>query len=350
MNPIAYFVGSARSGTTVLRRIVRAHPRIAVTNETHFVPRFYQRRTGMSCDGFVSRALLEALVAYHRFPRLGIGREELEGLLAADEPIHYSTFVSRLYDLFGRRQGKRLVSDKTGSYVRHIPTLHELWPSTRFVHLIRDGRDVTLSVLSWKEAPGASRSATWAEDRVSTTALWWKRNVQLGRAGGANLPPGLYHEIRYELLVSKPAEECEALCAFLKLPYHAAMLRFHEGRTRTDPGLSSKRAWLPITPGLRDWRSQMAGGDVERFEAIAGDLLEELGYERAYPSPSQEALERADRIRRAFVKEAHARGRPLPESLGGMNPSGNADVSQPPENTSMGSNAREKGRSHAQNT
>jgi hypothetical protein len=313
MNPFAYFVGSARSGTTLLRRILRAHPELAITNETHFVARFYEKRKGLTAEGFVTPAMLDALLNYPRFPRFRIAREQLQRLMPVEEPVHYSTLISGFYDLFGENEGKRLVGDKTGSYARHIPTLHELWPSSRFVHLIRDGRDVALSVLSWKEAPGASRSAAWSEDPISTTALWWSRNVQLAREAGADLTPRLYYELRYESLVNRPKQECEAMCAFLGLPYDGAMLRFHEGRTRTDPGLSSKRAWLPITPGLRDWSSQMPREDLERFEAVAGDILEELGYVRAVPSPSSKALEWANHVRAAFVRDALARGRSLPK-------------------------------------
>jgi hypothetical protein len=69
------------------------------------------------------------------------------------------------------------------------------------------------------------------------------------------------------------------------------MLRFHEGRERTEPNLDAKKAWRPVTQGLRDWRSQMSQQDVERFEAATGDLLDELGYERAVPNPVAEALE-----------------------------------------------------------
>ena len=68
------------------------------------------------------------------------------------------------------------------------------------------------------------------------------------------------------------------------MPYADTMLEFHEGRTKTKPGLDAKRAWLPITSGLRDWRSEMPTEDLERFEAAAGDLLDELGYERL-PQP-----------------------------------------------------------------
>ena len=85
------------------------------------------------------------------------------------------------------------------------------------------------------------------------------------------------------------------------------MLDYHRGRMRDATGLSAKDAWLPPTPGLRDWRAHMAPGDVELFEAIAGDLLTLLGYERACDSipAAVEALGR--RCRDAWVAEVGER-------------------------------------------
>jgi hypothetical protein len=137
--------------------------------------------------------------------------------------------------------------------------------------------------------------------------------VLLGQEDGGALGPELYYEIRYETLVSQPATECAALCDFLGLPYDDAMLSFHEGREKADFGLDAKKAWRPITSGLRDWRSQMTLDDIERFEAAAGDLLEQLGYPRAVPDPPQEKLEEATRIRHAFTQEVRAKGKRLPE-------------------------------------
>ena len=95
---------------------------------------------------------------------------------------------------------------------------------------------------------------------------------------------------------------------FLELCYDDQMACYHEGRTRHEPGLSAKAAWLGPTPGLRDWRRQMQERDVELFEAIAGDALSEAGYERACRriSPAIEAV--ADRCRRWWA--AHMPGRP----------------------------------------
>ena len=309
-NPYVFIVGCPRSGITLLKRMVNAHPQIAITPETHWISRYFKKRKGLTREGLVTPELIPKLFEYHRFPHLKISREDLEKLIASGEPVPYANFVSGIFDLYGKPHGKRLVGDKTPGYVRDLPLLHALWPTARFVHLIRDGRDVCLSMLEWRRAHrSAGRFSTWNEDPVSTTALYWEWLVRRGREDGISLGPDLYYEIRYESLVANPGGECAALCSFLGLPYDDAMRRFHEGRRKTDPRLSAKKAWLPPTPGLRDWRSQMPAEDVERFEAAAGDLLDELGYPRTFPRPQSETLRHASRMRDFFDQDRRAKGR-----------------------------------------
>jgi Sulfotransferase family len=309
-DPYLFIAGCARSGTTLLQRIVDAHPEIAITPGLHWISRHFKNQNRL-----VTPELVSELTEHKRFAQFEIPREEFEGLLGSGEPVPYPTFLNRVFGLYGKIKNKPLVGNKTTSYVRSILELHALWPDAKFVHIIRDGRDVCLSILNWKKADRtAGRYASWEEDPVSTTALWWERKVRKGREDGVVLGPGLYHETLYEDLVDDPQRECKRLCEFLGVPYDDAMLRFHEGRERVESGRSAKSAWLRVTPGLRDWRTQMSTGDVERFEAAAGDLLEELSYERAVPNPSSEALEQAARIREAFTRELLARGDRPPES------------------------------------
>jgi hypothetical protein len=304
-DPYLFIVGCARSGTTLVHRIVDAHPEMAITPEMHWITRQFKSRNGL-----VTPKLVSELAGHKRFAQFEIPREEFEGLLGSGETIPYPTFLNRVFGLYGKIKNKPLVGNKTSGYVRRIPTLHALWPDAKFVHIIRDGRDVCLSILNWKKAERtAGRYASWEEDPVSTTALWWERKVRKAREDGAALGPGLYHEMLYEDLVEDPERECKRLCEFLGIPYDDAMIRFAEGKTRTDlPNArkTPKKAWLPITSGMRNWRTEMPVKDVERFEAAAGDLLEELGFERAVPNPSSEALEQAARIRGAFTREALA--------------------------------------------
>ena len=311
MNPFVFIVGCPRSGTTLLRRIVDAHPEIAILRaETHWIPKLLDERAGVTADGRVTQELVPALLAQRTFPKLEIDEGDVERLVSTAGPA-YSSVVSGIFDLYGRRHGKRLVGDKTPGYVRSIPTLHDLWPSARFVHLIRDGRDVCLSALSWerKQRDFALRFRSWRGDRVATAAHWWSWHVSSGREAGADLGARLYFELRYEDLVAEPEAACRRLCAFLSVPYDERMLRFHEGRTRQKAGLSAKRAWLPVTTGLRDWHSQMETGDVELFEAAAGTLLEELGYERGEPFPSKAAHDDAARVGQLFAEDVTARER-----------------------------------------
>jgi hypothetical protein len=312
-NPYVFIVGCPRSGTTLLKRIVDAHERIAITPETHWIPRFWRKRVGVKRDGTVTPEILAALFAYRKFGNLKIDPADVGALLAGDRPVGYAGFVSGVFDLYARRRRKPLAGDKTPGYVQHLPLLSELWPSARFVHIVRDGRDVALSVLDWDRAPRtAGRFATWEDDRLTTAALWWERFVRLGREAGRILGPERYHELRYEDLVADQAGVCRAICRFLDVPYDDAMERFSEGRTKNAPDLSAKRAWRPVTAGLRDWRRQMSAADLERFEAAAGALLEEIGYERGAPAPGREAQRHAATMRDRFTKDPHFKERALP--------------------------------------
>jgi hypothetical protein len=261
----------------------------------------------MTAEGLVRPKLISHLSKLPWFTGMGISREELLNLMEHGQRVHYSDFVTGIFELYGKAAGKALVGDKTPNYVRKMRTLHALWPRARFIHLIRDGRDVCLSVANWPtgasqpDKPGSF--VTWHDDPVSTVAFWWELNVRLGREAGSWLGPELYHEIRYEHLVNRPAELSARLCGFLGLAYDDAMLHYHEDRAKADPEIDAGHPRLPVTTGLRDWRSQMSPADVERFEAAAGGLLDELGYPRAFPRPRAEKLENASRIRSLLVQD-----------------------------------------------
>jgi hypothetical protein len=309
MNPYVFFVGCPRSGTTLLRRIGDAHPELAMIRELHWLPLWWKRRIGITPDGIVTEELVDRLLEHGRFSQLELAPDRVAELAAAGPPKHYARFVTELFDLHGETKGKRLVGEKTPRYVRHLRTLHSLWPQAKVVHLIRDGRDVCLSMLDWSKAErDVGRLPTWEEDRVTTAALFWEWNVRLGREG-ASLGPELYYEVRYESLVSDPRAECARLCEFLGIPYDEAMLRFHDGRTKSDVGLSAKKARLPVTAGLRRWQEQMPPGDARRFEAAAGPLLDELGYGRSAESLSVGELEHAVRLRDAVSEHVGSRRR-----------------------------------------
>jgi hypothetical protein len=178
-NPYVFIVGCARSGTTLLERMLNAHPELAIIHETHWITRFYEKPKGLTKDALVRRKLIARVCGHHRFRNLHMSRSDVTGLLGRDEALPYASFIKRLFELYGAREGKRLVGDKTtGNYIRKLPLLAELFPQARFVHLLRDGCVATLFY-------------RWLRDvaAVSTgTAFRWRGIATIVQAGIHGFP------------------------------------------------------------------------------------------------------------------------------------------------------------------
>ena len=272
-------------------------------------------RLSSTADPPLTSRLVQRVRHHRRFHRLGIDDSAIER--AAAGAGTYGEFLSNLFTEVAKAKGKPLVGHKRPTYVRHMMVLDRLFPWTRFLHIVRDGRDVALSILDWArpesgKARGPGLFALWDEEPVAACALWWESLVTQGRRDGAILGSGRYLEVHYDPLVERPEEMLGAVLSFLGLHFSEEAMHFYverfepQLRDRADsgsvppgsrPGDWAKRAWLPPTPGLRDWRAQMAPRDIELFEAIAGDLLEDLGYERAYPRVSAAVADVAERCR-----------------------------------------------------
>ena len=313
-NPYLFVVGAARSGTTLLQRMLDAHPLLAVVNETYWLPRKYWERAELTQDEAVTPALFPLLLDSPKLERMGFGETDLRRIAGDGAPIRYVDFVRRLFDEYAARQGKQPVGDKTPGYVRRMAWLHELWPEARLVHIIRDPRDVCLSMVDWR---GGERTAgqfgTWQLDRVVSSALYWRYSVAMGRETGVALGAQVYFEARYEDLVTSTESELGRLCEFLGIQFDAAMQNYHVGRARPKPGRSSKAQWHPPTTGLRDWTTQLAAHAIAAIEVAVGELLGELGYPPG-GSPAAPALLAHSRRGSLGVHREPPRRRPAPSA------------------------------------
>jgi hypothetical protein len=279
------FVGCGRSGTTLVRAIFDSHSQLAVTHHAQFIVSMGRhRRRYEDIHGLRTQRFLTDLFASHRFPLLQLSEDEVRQAVA-DPPPSYADAVRRVLGLFAARQGKPRYADKTPGHVLRIGLLGELFPEARFVHVIRDGRS---SWLGYRERGFGPQS-------LADAAFNWKGRVLRGRKAGLALGPSRYREVRYEGLVEHPEATLEPLCRFLDLEYEPDMLRYHE-RAETvlaGMGASGRTAFenvaRPLTKGMRDWRQELSFEEQALFDAIAGELLGELGYERT-PSPASASL------------------------------------------------------------
>ena len=127
--------------------------------------------------------------------------------------------------------------------------------------------------------PAGVVTRVWAHPRtVPDFACQWRREVLAARALGRRVGPERYLELAYEALVRDPGRELARVCAFAGLTYEPAMLGYADDvDVSTKPHQQNLKR--PPTAGLRDWRAAMSDHDERAFEAVAGDLLAELGYE-----------------------------------------------------------------------
>jgi Sulfotransferase family len=276
--PFLFIVGRGRSGTTLLRAMFDAHASMAVPPESHFLVRMGKTRRRYERDGgFAAERFAHDLAGQYGFRRWEIDEPTVVGRLVEVGVTRFPDAIRQVFALYAERQGKTRYAEKTPINVMHIPTLATTFPEAHFIHLIRDGRDVALSYLD----------ADFGTETLAESAIYWRRFVRKGRRDGTRLGDR-YREIRYEDLLREPEAALRSLCEFVDLPYDPAMLDYHrragELLRSTPRSEHHQRLHLPPTVGLRDWRTQMDPGDVELFEAIAGEALVEVGYERATTS------------------------------------------------------------------
>lgn len=267
-----FLVGRSRSGTTLLRAILDSHPDLAIPPEAHFLVPMARTRHRYEHDaGFDVDKFCIDLARHESFSWWQIDSAELASAMTPP-PTSLPDALRRLYASYAARQSKSRYGDKTPDNAERLTLISGIFPEACFIHIVRDGRDVALSQIAHGFMP-----------RLEHAAYFWDRTIRRAREASRSLGESRYREVRYEELVADPVATVSRLCDSLDLSFREEMLRYFE---RADEILYPKmrhdeNVYRPPTMRLRDWRAQMAPGDVALFESIAGDSLEAAGYERA---------------------------------------------------------------------
>lgn len=274
-----FIVGSQRSGTTMLRLMLNQHSRLCVPFESAFIPEFSKRLKEFG-DLTRQENMAQLLTAICHNPFVEKGNLVPDpGAVLAKNPQSYPAVINAIFTELALRHRKPRWGDKTPGYEQEINLLWSLFPGCRFIHLIRDGRDVALSL----------RSLSWGSRDLIQSARDWAWKVMLGRKMGSMIP-GHYLEVHYETLVTQPAESLAKICEFLDEPFEEEMLGYHHSAEAFMPPdslrwhQSSVSTPDPAKVGL--WRTAMSPADQFVFERVAGEALELFGYERPLLQPT----------------------------------------------------------------
>ncbi len=263
-------LGVRRSGTTLLRVMLDRNAALAVPDESYFVPQLARRHRGtVDPVAFVDDLRrLPTLVEWGLDP--GAVAQRLRPGMTTGAAL------AAIFETYAAERGKARWGDKTPLYMQFLPVLERLFPDALFVHLVRDGRDAALSFLA---VPEGIMTAGWGHPRgVAGFACQWATEVRDARALGRRVGHERYLELRYEDLVAQPGRELERVCTFAGLAYDDGMLEY-VGQTESAAKPHQQRLSQAPTPGVRNWRTELAPDDRIAFEQVAGAVLAELGYE-----------------------------------------------------------------------
>lgn len=281
MAPPLLVLGVGRSGTTLLRVMLDRNTTLAIPDESFFVLPLARRHRGrIRADAFYDDL--------RRLPRLGdwgISAEDVRPRLR--DGMTAGEALAAIFETYAEKAGKPRWGDKTPLYMQHLALLERLFPDALCLHLVRDGRDAALSFLA---LPAGFSGKTWAQPRSAAEfAARWRVEIESARALGRRVGPERYLELRYEDLVAEPERELRRVCEFASLEWEPQMLAYPES-VDVSKLPEHQRLAQPPTPGVRDWRKEMAPADALAFEQVAGDVLKSSGYELLeaegrYPTP-----------------------------------------------------------------
>lgn len=256
--------GSPRSGTTLLRVMLDSHPNIYIGPET-----------GLLYTNLLNRTKLTKVS-----DQLDIPRDDLNRMLKESESnIH---FIDLLFTSLQYNSKKKRWGEKSPRNIAAVERIYKFFPESRFIHIIRDGRDVACSLRHFPKHKVVNGELVKlnTNNPIDQCINTWTKYVALG-IEWRNDPR--YLELKYEDLVSEPQATMETVLKFLDEPWNESVLNYYlvNSATRDETKIPQNiRARKPIDKtSLGRWKRDLSKLEQDLFKKLAGKLLIELGYE-----------------------------------------------------------------------
>jgi hypothetical protein len=286
------FIGGCdRSGTTLLGSMLGSHQKVVCVPEAQFIVEI-PIETKLDVNKVKPKDILQKIIMHPRFRHWGIGID-LPFTVNEDKEITYPMIIKWVMNHYGCIVGKPNADiwvDHVPTNIRYVDFLLSMFPSAKFLHIIRDGRAVANSLLSVPFGPNT----------IDRAAQLWLESLAFGFAAEAFLGPSKIFRVKYEDLVMEPEFSLKQICEFLEIDFQSEMIH---GRGFQAPKKARKYHTLVGTEPNQDrimlWKSNLKERQVEIFESLTAGMLVYLGYDLIFDYQTR-GLTRFDRLRTLF--------------------------------------------------
>jgi hypothetical protein len=270
IDPI-FVIGSTRSGTTMLVRLIRKYFHINFGPETQFIVRYYNCLQAYGDLSIVSNfSRLAEDISRERFFKRAYRNFnyvfDIGKLKQSSVDKTYSALLSYIFSQFAEQQNMVRWGDKTPAYSHDLPVLNKLFPNAKYIHIIRDGRDVALSQFNIHFGP----------KNAFTAAKEWKNIGYKVNAFSEQIEDDRFIEFRYEDILTDPIPFFSQLIPFLSIDDS-------EGKV-----LATIKSNINIDlrkGNFYKWKKQFSDQQKEIFEREAGDVLKKYNYPVLFENP-----------------------------------------------------------------
>ena len=270
-----FIIGSGRSGNTLLRSILSGNSDISIPPESYRIPfaiKKFHIFNNRDWEDIVSQVLKEfedCKEFYTWEIDITDAQKRLENI--ADSKRTLSNIFDELFCTYTEKHspGSKIWGDKTPMNTLYLDWIGTVFPRSKFIHIIRDGRDVASSYLKMERY-----------DTILEAANRWINSIESAQSFGSKIKEN-YIEIRYEELVTKPEEVIKDTCDFLDIDYDSKMLD-HTKQVKklgdTDKEHHSNLSKPISSDSVGKWRNNLSESAQESITKLLYKHLQRLGY------------------------------------------------------------------------
>lgn len=267
-----FIVGRPRSGTKLLRSLLNSHSAISIPGwESNFIPQNIQKvkSFGDLADPSNFEAFFQYIVNHGFFRRI-LNHNDYKEIVSITkwyeklECYTYAGAIEAFFTLYAEKEKKRIWGDKSPHYMLYINEIKGMFPSAKFIHIIRDVRDHCLS-----------SKKLWNKNPYRASKMWRDSIVKCKSDAALHLKND-YYEVKYEELIENTEALLAGICEFIGVEYEKEMVNLNKPAENLGDTKLTKEI---VKTNKNKWNKELSVKIIKRIEEISFDVMRDLDYD-----------------------------------------------------------------------